>query len=86
MLFRSVAQATGISLARKAPHPYAAALFWEHFLTEGQKILIAQHNVPVNVKIKPLPPGLVFLDPARLIDEGDRWRRVFRDIFLNQAR
>ena len=75
MLFRS-----------KAPHPYAAALFWEHFLTEGQKILIAQHNVPVNVKIKPLPPGLVFLDPARLIDEGDRWRRVFRDIFLNQAR
>ena len=81
-----IAQTTGISLARKAPHPFAAALFWEHYLTEGQKILAAQHNVPVNTKVRPVPPELVFLDPARFIDEGARWQKLFREIFINQSR
>ena len=82
----SIAQTTGISLARKAPHPHAAALFWEHYLTEGQKILVAQHNSPVNMKVKPFPADLVLLDPARFIDEGDRWQKLFREIFINQSR
>lgn len=81
-----IALPTGISVARRAPHPYAAALFWEHYLTEGQKILVTQDNIPVNLKVKPTPAGLTLLDPAQLIDDGDKWRRVFRDIFLSQAR
>lgn len=80
------AQTTGIGLARHAPHPFAAALFWEYYLTEGQKILASQHNLPVNMKVKAMPQGLTFLDPARFIDEGDKWNRLFRDIFLNQSR
>ncbi len=45
-----------------------------------------QHNLPVNPKIMPIPPGLVFLDPAKFIDEGDHWRQLYREIFINQAR
>jgi iron(III) transport system substrate-binding protein len=81
-----IALPTGIGVAKHAPHPFAAALFWEHFLTEGQKILASQDNVPSNRKVKEPPPGLVFVDSARLLDEGDQWTRLFRSIFMNQSR
>jgi iron(III) transport system substrate-binding protein len=81
-----VALPTGIAVARAAPHPFAAALFWEHFLTEGQKILLARDNLPVNMKVKPPPAGLALLDPVKLLAEGDKWNRVFREIFSGQAR
>ncbi len=80
-----IALPTGISVARQAPHPFAAALFWEYYLNEGQKILAAQDNLPVNLKVGPPPPGLVFLDPVKLLASGDRWTRTFREIFSARA-
>ncbi len=77
---------TGVGVAKTAPHPFAAALFFEYLLTEGQRILLAQDNTPANVKVKAPPPGIHFLDPARALDEGDKWSGLFREIFVNQAR
>ncbi len=81
-----IALTTGVSVARGAQHPHAALLFWEHMLTEGEKILAAQDNMPTNAKVKAPPAGLVLLDPARALDEGNKWTRLFREIFAQQSR
>ncbi len=81
-----IALPTGVGVARQAQHPYAAALFFEYLLTEGQKILLAQDNMPANVKLQAPPRGLNFLDSARALDEGDKWTALVRDIFVAQAR
>jgi iron(III) transport system substrate-binding protein len=81
-----VASPTGIAVARKAPDPFAAVLFWEYFLTDAQKILVEQGSVPSNCKVREPPPGLVFINPAKLLDEGDRWTKLYKDIFTGRSK
>lgn len=81
-----IALPTGVAVARTAPNPHAALLFWEFFLTDAQKILIEQDNVPTNAKVKAPPPGLIFTDPVKLLDEGDRWTKIYREIFAARPR
>jgi iron(III) transport system substrate-binding protein len=81
-----VALPTAIAVARKAPDPSAAVLFWEYFLTDGQKILLTQDNTPSNFKVKAPPPGLIFINAAKLLDEGDRWTKLYKEIFVNRAK
>jgi iron(III) transport system substrate-binding protein len=76
-----VALLTAVAVAKSARNPHAAVLFWEYFLTDGQKILIAQDNMPSNRKVKEPPPGLIFTNAAKLLDEGDRWSKLYKDVF-----
>ncbi len=72
---------TGAGMFRRAPHPHAALLFTDFILTDGQKLLAAREAVPTNPKVKPAPPGLIFVDVARYLDEGEKWTRLFRETF-----
>ena len=54
----AVALPTGIAVFAHAPHPYAAALFMDFFLGDGQRILAERGNVPTNRTVKEPPPGL----------------------------
>jgi len=72
---------TGIGMFRRAPHPHASLLFIDFILTDGQKILAEREAVPTNPTIKPAPPGLIFVDLPRFIDEGEKWTRLFRETF-----
>ena len=84
----AVARFEGVGVARKAPHPNAAILFFEFLLTEGQKILGSREIITAGRSERPLPAGLsvVFVDAARSLDENPKWSRYYRDIFTNQAR
>ena len=83
-----VARAQGIGLARKAPHPYAGMLFVDFLLSDGQSILAQRDFFPTNTKVKPMPAGLdpQFLEPAKLLDEGDRLQKLYQSIVGNQPR
>jgi iron(III) transport system substrate-binding protein len=83
-----VARSQGTGMARKAPHPYAAVLFMDWLLTDGQEILGKRDFIPTNIKVKPLPAGLTlkFVDPAKILDENDKWEKLYKDIITNQAR
>jgi iron(III) transport system substrate-binding protein len=83
-----VARAQGTGLARKSPHPHAGVLFMDFLLSDAQAILAQRDFIPTNVKVKPLPAGLTlkFVDPAKLLDENDKWEKLFKDIVTNQAR
>ena len=82
----AVALPTGIAVFAHAPHPYAAALFMDFFLGDGQRILLDRGNVPTNRTVQQPPPGLAFVDVAKFLDEGDKWTKLFKETFASGMR
>ncbi len=80
--------ATGAGVARNAPHPNAAVLFHDYLLTDGQKILADQSNVPANVKYQRLPAGtqLSFFDVPKYMGESAKWTKAYKEILARQVR
>ena len=72
---------TGIAAFNKAPHPNAALLFMDFYLTEGEHILAQRGNVPTNRTVQELPPGLTFVNVARFLDQEDKWTKLFKATF-----
>ena len=85
----AIARPNGVGVARAAPHPHAAVLFYDFEISEeGQKILAARDFVPVNRKVETplnkLPLKLV--DPSVTLDEYDKWTGLYQDIFSGGSR
>jgi ABC-type Fe3+ transport system substrate-binding protein len=52
----------------------------EFMLTEAQDILAKRNFFPADVRAKPMPAGLTFLDPAKALDQSPKWSKYYRDI------
>jgi len=80
----AIARSNAIGVARRAPHPNAALLFYEYMLGEGQQYLVKMDYVPSNVKAASPLKGVRILqtDPIRALDESDKWSRLFENIVL----
>ncbi len=79
----------GLHLLSKAPHPNAAKLFIDFFLSaETQKRLLEMNRVPARVDVKPKntkldPANLkIFVISPEMSDRFDRYNQEFREIFL----
>jgi iron(III) transport system substrate-binding protein len=88
-----VARFEGAGVARRAPHPYAAMLYLDFMLSDAQAILAKRHFSPASAKVAPspdaaLPAGTqpIFLDPAKALDQGQKWSKTYRDILALQGR
>jgi iron(III) transport system substrate-binding protein len=83
-----VARFEGAGVARGAPHPYGAILFFEFLLTDGQDVLRNRDFFPASRKTAPLPNGVsvTFIDPAKGLEENQKWSKYFRDIVTHSAR
>jgi iron(III) transport system substrate-binding protein len=84
----TIARLEGIGVARRAAHPNAAILFYDFMLTEAQELLTARDYFPISRKVRPLVdlPPLTFLDPARILDNNQKWSKYYRDTFISRAR
>jgi iron(III) transport system substrate-binding protein len=82
----AVALPNGIGVFRKAPHPNAAVLFLDFYLSDGQRILAERGNAPTNRRVKPPPPDLTLVDSGKFLDAGDKWTKLFKGVFVNPAR
>ena len=85
----AVARSNALGVARRAPHPNAALLFYEYMLgEEGQRVLVKMDYVPSNTKVASPLKGVKILqtDPIRTLDESDKWKDLFEKIVLNPAR
>jgi iron(III) transport system substrate-binding protein len=85
----AIGRANGIAIPQKPAHPNAAALFVDFVLSpEGQAILEKGGYVPANLKVanpaQKLP--LKFVDPALILDESDKWKKLYQEIILNNAK
>jgi iron(III) transport system substrate-binding protein len=80
----AIARPNGVGVARRAPHPHAAVLFYDFEISEeGQKILAQRDFVPTSRKIdtplNKLP--LKFVDARVTLDEYDKWAKLYEEIF-----
>ena len=80
----AIARPNGVAIARRAPNPHAALLFYDFEISEeGQKVLLARDFVPTNKKVD-TPLGrlpLKFVDARVMLDEYDKWVKLYEEIF-----
>jgi iron(III) transport system substrate-binding protein len=85
----AIGRANGVAIVKTPAHPNASAVFVDFILSpEGQKILEHGGYVPSNLKLgnraQKLP--LKFVDPAVILDESDKWKKLWDEIVLKAAR
>jgi len=84
----AIARSNAVGVARHAPHPNAALLFYEYLLgEEAQKSFVSMDYVPSNTKVASPLTGVEILqtDPVRTLDETDMWTRLFDDTVLSRT-
>ena len=84
----AIARSNAVGVARRAPHPNAALLFYEYLLSEeAQRSFVSMDYVPSNTKVPSPLAGVRILqaDPIRTLDEADRWTRLFDTTVLRRA-
>jgi iron(III) transport system substrate-binding protein len=75
-----------IGVSNHAPHPYAALLFVDFMLSqEGQELLKSRNRIPasrlVKTKLNDFPFKMI--DPVIVLDEGQKWDKVWSELFLH---
>jgi iron(III) transport system substrate-binding protein len=85
----AIARATGEALARNAPHPNAAVLFFDFLIgDEGQHILAKRQFVTVSRSIEsPFNQGpLQLIDSAMILDHARKWQDLFQKTIVAPPR
>ena len=84
----AIARSNAIGVARRAPHPNAALIFYEYMLGEGQQYLVGMDYVPTNTKVASPLKGVKVLqtDPIRSLDDAEKWTRLFEDTLTKRTR
>jgi iron(III) transport system substrate-binding protein len=81
------ARPQGVGVARNAPHPNAAVLFADFVISpEGQRLLEAMGRVPASTRVKSALDNFPFtlIEPATVLDESDKWEKLWDGFFLQQ--
>jgi len=83
----AIARSNAVGVARRAPHPAAARLFYDYLLSEqAQRLFVGMDYVPSNVKVASPLAGvkIVQTDPVRSLDEVDKWTKLFEETLLKR--
>jgi iron(III) transport system substrate-binding protein len=75
------ARVQGVGMARRAPNPHAAVLFYDFMLTEAQQMMVKRDIIPTSKKAaSPLNRVPVrFIDPKVVLDEHAKWTRLYKE-------
>ena len=84
----AIARPNGSGVSRRAPHPNAAVLFFDFMITDAQEILSKRDFVATSKKIDtPLNKiPLKFVDPKILLDDNEKWGKLYAEIITKQSR
>jgi iron(III) transport system substrate-binding protein len=77
----TIAGTDAVGVVASAPHPHAAVLFYDFMLGDGQAMMAEMHHLISHRRMAPELRRfkLKFIDPAAVIDDYDRWTRIFED-------
>jgi ABC-type Fe3+ transport system substrate-binding protein len=83
---------SAVAVSRRAPHPHAAALFYDYMLTDGQRFYTEVHRVPANRDYDTPVRRLVregkplkVVDARRIIDDYDKWLRLYKRLIVDRS-
>jgi iron(III) transport system substrate-binding protein len=85
----AVARPNGVAVARNAPHPHAAVLFYDYMLSDAQPIMLKRDFTPTSAKIAASlkdTPKFRLIDSRLVLDEGEKWEKLYSEIVVKQAR
>jgi len=83
----AVAMPNGVGVARRAPHPYAAVLFVDFMISEGQELLLKRNFIPTSRTLKAdFAYPLQVEDAAAVLDNARKWEDLYQTIVLGQKR
>ncbi|MSO46232.1 MAG: extracellular solute-binding protein [Acidobacteria bacterium] len=83
----AIARSNAVGIARHAPHPHAARLFYDYLLgEEAQRSFVSMDYVPTNMKVASPLKGvkIVQVDPVRVLDESDKWTTLFQETLVRR--
>jgi len=84
-----IARPTAEGLARNAPHPHAAVLFFDFLISEqGQQILASRQFVTVSRTIEtPFNKGPIkLIDSAAILSQSRKWQELYQKTILAPSR
>ena len=53
---------------------------------EAQQLLVTRDFTPTNMKVRPLDVPFSVIDPAQILDQGDRWTKLYDEIVVKQGK
>jgi iron(III) transport system substrate-binding protein len=82
-----IAYTDGIAVTKKAPHPFAATLFYDFLLTQGQIIVAENKAISTNIRDEATLAKYnpVFMDAAKVLESDEKWVKIFKDILQNKS-
>lgn len=78
----TIARPDAMGLAKYAPHPNAALLFYDFMLSEGQQIMLGREFMPTSRKIPSILSQIPvnFVPPDLVLDQGEKWQKLYADV------
>jgi ABC-type Fe3+ transport system substrate-binding protein len=83
---------SAVAVSRRAPHPHAAALFYDYMLSEGQRFYTEVHRVPANRRYDTVVRRMVaerrpvkIVDAREAIDDYDKWQALYKRIIVDRS-
>ena len=85
----AIAHGNGFAVIKRAAHPHAALLYYEFMIgDDGQQILADRKSVPTSRRIRTAlaRSSLKIIDPVLLVDQGERWAKLYEEIIVKGNR
>ena len=79
----AITRANGVGIARQAPHPHAALLFYDYVLSvEAQKMLVSMDYIPTNAIVEsPMKNMQLKVNDADITpSQAEKWTRLYQEI------
>ncbi len=83
-----IARPNGVAMTKAAPNPHSAVLFYDFEISEeGQKILAGRDFVPTSTKVENVfaKTGLRFVDSRTMLDEYEKWNKLYAELFTGKG-
>jgi len=83
---------SAVAVSRRAPHPHAAALFYDYMLTDGQRLYTEVHRVPANKNYDTHVRRLVrdgrpikVVNSQEAIDDYEKWHALYKRLIVDRS-
>jgi iron(III) transport system substrate-binding protein len=82
----TIARPAAMGMAKVAPHPSAALLYYDFMLSEGQKIMLGREFVPTSTKIPSVLSRISvdFVSDELVLDQGAKWQKLYDDVLAGR--
>jgi iron(III) transport system substrate-binding protein len=78
----TIARPAAMGVAKSAPHPAAALLYYDFMLSDGQKIMLGREFVPTSTRIPSVLSRISvnFVSDELVLDQGGKWQQLYADV------